>query len=52
LIFSFEEIGFHVKEHHSLDIQDYEIQYNAFESDDKIGKLFKLILKQSKLKFD
>ncbi|XP_023341774.1 uncharacterized protein LOC111711609 [Eurytemora carolleeae] len=37
LIFSFEEIGFHVKEHHSLDIQDYEIQYNAFESDDKIG---------------
>ena len=38
LIFSFEKIGAHVKENHNLSLEDYEINYSAFECTDKKGK--------------
>jgi len=37
LIFSFDDIDRHVKERHSLTLEDYEINYNAFECTDKKG---------------
>ena len=39
LIFSFDDIDRHVKERHSLTLEDYEINYNAFECTDKKGGL-------------
>jgi len=37
VIFSFQSIESHVKEYHSLTIEDYELDFNAFESSDKKG---------------